>query len=135
MNATYEQCTLGLRVLVVEDYVDAADSLAAFIRLRGHDVEIARDGLEAINACKEHWPDVVLLDLVLPRCDGYEVARSIREHPFGRQKPLLVVISGHARLTDRLRSHQEGIHLHLAKPVDPEFLEALLQKFALSRSG
>jgi CheY-like chemotaxis protein len=119
---------LGLHVLVVEDDADSAMSLARFLRRLGHEVEVAPDGQAAIEAAQAHRPDVVLLDLGLPGLDGWEVARRLQGHP-ARKRPLLVALTGHDREADRRRSDEAGIDLHLAKPVDPEQLRRLLQRF------
>lgn len=118
----------GLRVLVVEDDEDGALSLAMLLRIKGHDVQVALDGPGALQLAQDKAPDVVLLDIGLPGLDGYLVARGIGEQP-GEKRPLLVAITGRNNEADRRRSLDAGIDLHLAKPVDPVQLEALLQRF------
>src|SRR5437899_2869540 len=83
----------GLRVLVVEDNADTADSLAILLKLRGADVRVARSGPDALTAASETELDVVLLDIALPGMDGYNVARRIRELPAGKN-PRLIAITG-----------------------------------------
>jgi two-component system CheB/CheR fusion protein len=101
--------------------------------LDGHDVQVARDGLAALEACQSCWPDVVLLDVALPSCDGYQVAKRIREQAGTKPRPLLVVLSGYTGHADRQRSRAEGIDVYFAKPVDPEVLLRLLRQFAAER--
>ena len=117
-----------LRVLVVEDNPKAAASMMRFLRLAGHEVEVAPDGASAVEAARDRPPDVMLLDLGLPRMDGWEVARRVREQP-GPKRPLLVAVTGHGTEEDRRRSEEAGIDLHLTKPVDAEGLQWLLSRF------
>ncbi len=114
-----------LRLLVVEDHLDAGTALTDLLRLWGHQVEHAVDGPAALAAVDCWQPDAVLLDLGLPGCDGYEVARRLGER--GAQPPALVVaVSGYGQPQDRDRARQAGIHRHLTKPVDLEALRSLL---------
>jgi CheY-like chemotaxis protein len=119
---------VGLRILVVEDDADTAQSTALLLRLYGHRVRVAPDGRAALRLARRARPDVVLLDLGLPGMDGWEVARRLGEQLFARP-PFLVALSGYGGEEDRRRSEQAGIHLHLVKPVDPEFLRRLLRRF------
>jgi signal transduction histidine kinase/ActR/RegA family two-component response regulator len=114
----------SLRVLVVDDCVDAAESLAVLLNLWGHEVHVAHDGTAALEVAAACRPEVVLLDLGLPGMDGYEVARRLRARP--GPCPLLVALTGYARAGDRRRTREAGFHEHLAKPVDLEALEVLL---------
>jgi CheY-like chemotaxis protein len=118
-----------LQILVVEDEPDGAQTMATLLRLYGHDARVARNGHAALQDAEGDPPDVVLLDIGLPGLDGYEVARQIREQ--SRQKPpFLIAITGYGQEEDRRRSHEAGIDLHLLKPVDPEKLHELLDRFA-----
>lgn len=110
------------RVLVVDDNVDAADSLAVLLRLAGHNVRLAHDGPGALEAARTFHPDVALIDLGLPGFDGYEVARRLRERP-ADDDVLLIAVSGYAQEEDRQRSLQAGFFRHLTKPVDFAVLE------------
>jgi CheY-like chemotaxis protein len=114
-----------LRVLVVEDYADAATSTAEMVRLDGHDVRVAADGLKALQEASAEEPDIVLLDLGLPGMDGYEVARRLVASC--RRKPYLIAVSGFGGDDIRQRSAEAGIDLYLLKPADPEQLLAILQ--------
>ena len=116
-----------MRVLVVEDHADSAETLAVLLRLHGHEVDVAPDGPTALRIAAQNPPDVALLDIGLPRMDGFEVARRLQERP--GKKPLLVAVTGYGQEEDHRRSEQAGIDLHLLKPVDPEQLEKLLARF------
>lgn len=113
------------RVLVVDDNVDAADSLAILLRLQGHDVRMAHDGLEALQVAESFRPEVVVLDIGLPKLNGYEVARALRAEPWGRE-PVLIAVTGWGHETDRRRSAEAGFDHHLVKPVDPAALHELI---------
>ncbi|HWM89226.1 MAG TPA: ATP-binding protein [Thermoanaerobaculia bacterium] len=115
----------GLRVLVVEDNVDAAESLAALLRLWGHEVTTVHDGVAAIDASREQRPEVVLLDIGLPGLDGYQVAKRLREDA-AMDGTLLVAMTGYGQPEDRRRSREAGIHHHFVKPVEPFVLRTLL---------
>jgi len=124
------QRSRALRVVVVEDYADAADTLAMVVELWGHDACVARDGPEALVETKAQWPDVVLLDLALPGIDGYEVAKRIREQAATRKTPLLVAVTGYGQEKDLVRSQAEGLDRHYLKPIDCAVLERLLRAHA-----
>ena len=109
------------RVLVVDDNQDSAESLELLLTLSGHDVRLAHDGLEAVDVAATFQPDVVLLDIGLPKLNGYEAARQIRELAMGRRIKL-VALTGFGRDTDRQRSAESGFDLHLVKPVDHQAL-------------
>jgi len=113
------------RVLVVDDNVDAAESLAMLLVALGHDARLAHDGLQALGAVAEFAPDVVMLDIGLPRLNGYEVARRIRSEGNGHI-PQLVALTGWGQDTDRRRAKDAGFDLHLTKPVELEILTRLM---------
>jgi CheY-like chemotaxis protein len=119
-----------LRVLVVEDDTDTADSLQQLLDLWGHDAAIAHDGPSALAAAQAHSPDVVLLDLGLPGMNGWELATKIKEGARSK-RPFLVAVTGHANVADRQNSHEAGLDLHLMKPVDPLILQQLLERFGI----
>jgi PAS domain S-box-containing protein len=113
------------RVLVVDDNVDAADSLAMILRLSGQEVRLAYDGPTALLTAQAFRPQVILLDIGMPGMDGYEVARRLREDP--RLKPvLLVAMTGWGQEEDRRRSFLAGFDHHLVKPAEPDVLQRLL---------
>lgn len=113
------------RVLVVEDSVDTAETLAVLIKLWGSEVRVVHDGLAALEAANVYQPEVVLLDLGLPGMDGYQVARRLRSEEKLRGT-LLVALSGYGQTEDRRRSREAGFDYHLTKPVEPEALQDLL---------
>jgi len=113
------------RVLVVDDQPDSTDSLALLLRLRGHEVSTAADGPGAVDEFLRSKPEVVFLDLGLPGMSGYDVARRLRAMPEGRDVRL-VAVTGYGTEADRERTRAAGFDLHLAKPVDPHAVEALL---------
>jgi PAS domain S-box-containing protein len=115
----------SLRVLVVEDNLDAAESLATLLRLWNHDVQVVNDGLSALDAARSQRPEVVLLDIGLPGLDGFQVARKLREE-VGLEDTLLVAMTGYGQPEDRRRSREAGIHHHFVKPVEPLVLRNLL---------
>ena len=115
----------------MDDNRDSANSLAMLLKLTGHDVHTAYDGLEAVEAAATLQPDVILLDIGMPRLNGYEAARRIREQP--RHKGLtLVALTGWGQEEDRRRSEDAGFDAHLVKPVD---LAALTKLLAESGAG
>jgi signal transduction histidine kinase/DNA-binding response OmpR family regulator len=115
--------TPSLRVLVVDDNVDAAESLALLLRMMGQVVRTVHDGVSALGAAESFQPDVVLLDIGLPRMDGYEVARQLRQR--GLTDTLLVAVTGYGQEADLARSREAGFDRHLVKPVDPDTLAEL----------
>jgi two-component system, chemotaxis family, CheB/CheR fusion protein len=113
------------RVLVVDDNVDTAESLALLLRLKGHEVEVAYDGPTALDAATAFHPEVVLLDIGLPGLDGYQVARRLRRR--GRSPGvLLVAMTGYGQEEDQRRAREAGFDHHLVKPVDPQAIYDLL---------
>ena len=113
------------RVLVVDDNVDHADSLASLLRLDGHDVHTAYDGLAAIDAVTANRPEIVLLDIGMPRLNGYDAARRIRSLD-GADDILLIALSGWGQPKDRQLSQQSGFDHHLVKPVDAAVLQRMM---------
>jgi len=115
----------GRRILVVDDHQDSTDSLALFLRLRGHEVRTAHDGPSALDEIEHYRPDVVFLDLGLPGMSGYDVARRVRM--MDDLGPLrLVALTGYGTDGDRRKTREAGFDVHLAKPVDPRALDELL---------
>jgi PAS domain S-box-containing protein len=113
------------RVLVVEDNLDAAESMALLMRMSSHDVRVAHTGPEGLEAAVAFHPQVVLLDIGLPGIDGYEVARRVRQHPELKDVQL-VALTGYGRESDLQRSQEAGFDHHLVKPVNPLTLLELL---------
>jgi two-component system CheB/CheR fusion protein len=116
-----------LRVLVLDDVRDSADTLALLVRLWGHQPRVAYDAPTALDLARTYTPDVVLLDIGLPDMDGCEVARRLRQLP-GREKILLVAVTGYGSEEDVRRCRDAGIDLHFVKPVDPEKLHEVLAR-------
>lgn len=104
------------RILVVDDNRDAAESLQMLLELYGHEVRVAHDGEEALAAFAKERPEVVLLDIGLPRLDGFEVARRLRADGQNRDI-LLVALTGYGKHEDRALSHEAGFDHHLVEPT------------------
>jgi len=122
------------RILVVDDNRDSADSLAELLQLIGHQTQTAYDGEEAVEAAASFRPALVLLDIGLPKLDGHEAARKIREQPWSAGM-VLVALTGWSRDDDRERSREAGFDAHLVKPVDFGALKKLLSGFFEDVSG
>jgi PAS domain S-box-containing protein len=116
----------GRRVLLAEDHADSLHVVSLMLRLKGHEVETAADGIEALGRVRELRPEVVLLDIGMPGLDGYEVARRIRREPWGADV-LLVAMTGWGEAKDKRRARDAGFDAHLTKPVDFDALQAILQ--------
>jgi len=112
------------RILVVDDNVDGAATLAELLRMMGCDVSVANDGTSAVLAVSELRPDVVLLDIGLPDINGYEVARQVRALP-GVRQPRLIALTGWGQEQDKRLAAQAGFDEHWTKPVDPSRLQQL----------
>src|SRR3569833_1012250 len=109
------------RVLVVDDNIDAADTIAMFLKLLGHEVKTAADGEQALACAPGYAPDVVVLDIGLPTLNGYEVARRLRAIP-ETQAALLIALTGYGQESDRLQVLEAGFDKHLVKPANPQAL-------------
>ena len=120
------------RILVVDDNADSAQSLATLLSIQGHEVRTAGDGMEGLTAAESFRPEVVLLDIGMPRMDGYETARRLRAGPHG-QSMLLLALTGWSHDEDRTRSREAGFDEHLVKPVDPELLGRVLLRAPAAR--
>jgi len=119
----------SLRVLVIEDNSDAAETLRDLLRLFGHEAEVALSGPAGLEAAGSLQPDVVLCDIGLPGMDGYAVAGSLRSEPATRAARL-VALTGYGRESDRQRTREAGFDLHLVKPLEPLELKRLLEEWA-----
>jgi signal transduction histidine kinase len=113
------------RLLVVDDNVDAAESLAMLLRLGGHDVQVAHDGAAALKLAAASPPDLAFLDIGMPGMDGYELARRVRKHE-GLRDVYLVALTGWGQEEDRRRTREAGFDHHLVKPVEPEAIQRVL---------
>ncbi|MBV8854030.1 MAG: response regulator [Sinobacteraceae bacterium] len=114
------------RILVADDNADALESLSMLLQLGGHEVFSAANGALALESAERHQPDVALLDIGMPKLDGYEVARRIRAQPWGR-RITLVALTGWGQESDRRRSGEAGFDTHLVKPLDLDKLTDLLR--------
>ena len=119
------EAAVSKRVLIADDNLDAAESLQLWLQLAGHDVQIAGNGVTALKAAEEFKPDVALLDLGMPGLSGFDVARRIRESPWGSGM-VLVALTGWGHDEDRRRSAEAGFDHHLTKPIAPEAIESLI---------
>jgi CheY-like chemotaxis protein len=118
-----------LRVLVVDDNHDSADTVAMLLRRTGHEVRVAYSGEEALEEGPEFRPDIVVLDLGLPEMDGYEIARLLRQDPQVKNSRF-IALSGYGQQSDRERSRTEGFDAHLVKPASFEKLEEVLRRIS-----
>jgi CheY-like chemotaxis protein len=117
-----------LRILVVDDNRDAADSLALLLQMQGLETHTAHDGLEAVAAAAGFRPDVALLDIGLPGLNGFEVARRVRQQ-LADKRLLVIAMSGWGQEREPMRSKEAGFDHHLVKPADPKALFRLLASF------
>lgn len=113
------------KILVVDDNRDSALSLAMMLSIMGHETRTAHDGESAVSTAESFRPEVVLLDIGLPKLNGYEVAQRIRENGWGRSM-FLIAVTGWGQDEDRQRSTEVGLNVHMVKPVEPATLEKLL---------
>jgi CheY-like chemotaxis protein len=113
------------RILVADDNCDAGETLAMLLRLDGHEVHVANDGLEAVEMFVRLLPEVVILDIGMPGLSGHEVARRIRE--LHSERPvILIAVTGWGQKADKDRAAASGFDHHFTKPVEPTVLSALL---------
>jgi len=115
------------RILVADDNRDAGETLAMLLRLDGHEVHVALDGLEAVEMFGRVQPEVVILDIGMPGLSGHEVARRIRDQ-HGERSVTLIAVTGWGQKADKDRAAASGFDHHFTKPVEPTVLSALLQK-------
>lgn len=115
-----------LRVLVVDDNVDASTSLAILLRRTGHSVEVAYDGLSATRVAQSLKPDVVLLDLALPRMDGFKVLAALRQQADTKHAKI-IALTGFGQPADREHTAEAGFDFHLLKPVEFDLIRDLLR--------
>jgi PAS domain S-box-containing protein len=117
------------RVLIIEDSEDAREMLRMMLQLAGHVVYDAADGVRGLELLNTVRPDVGIIDISLPRMDGYQVAKQIREDPHGRRM-LLLALTGYGFARDSKSPSEDGFDYHLVKPVDPDHLARLLGEYA-----
>ena len=134
MNAAEGTARTQRRILVADDNNDALESLATLLQLSGHEVYTAANGAVALESAEQHRPEVALLDIGMPKLDGYEVARRIRAQPWG-QRITLVALTGWGQDSDRRRSQEAGFDSHLVKPLDLDKLTDLLAALPSGAGG
>jgi PAS domain S-box-containing protein len=122
------------RILVVDDNKDSARSMARLLQLRGNEVRTAHDGIEAVETAEEFRPEVILMDVGMPRLNGYEATRRIHEQPWG-QSITIIALTGWGQEGDRAQSREAGCDGHLVKPVDIGDLEKLMTELTGSTNG
>ncbi|MBC7625224.1 MAG: response regulator, partial [Aeromicrobium sp.] len=125
--------TACLRILVADDNLDAAESLAMLLTLEGNETRMAHDGLEALDVAATFRPDVMLLDIGMPKLNGYEVCRRIRQEAWGKSI-VVIALTGWGQEDDKRRSLSAGVDSHLIKPVDYAALKKLLTAVTETRA-
>jgi CheY-like chemotaxis protein len=118
--------------LVADDFPESAQTLAKLLQESGNQVEIARDGLEAIETAERFRPEIAVIDIAMPRLDGYDTARRIRQQPWGKDM-ILIAFTGWGQSRDRSRSKDAGFDFHLTKPVRYNALLEILQNLSHER--
>jgi signal transduction histidine kinase/ActR/RegA family two-component response regulator len=126
LTSTAPSPVVKRRVLVVDDNVDGAESLAMLLDVCGHETHVAHDGVAAIEAADAVRPDVILLDIGLPKLNGFDVCQRIRQQPWG-QNVIIIALTGWGQDVDRRRSHEAGFDHHVVKPVEHNALVELLR--------
>jgi CheY-like chemotaxis protein len=121
-----------LRILVADDFPQSAEILAKLLRQDGNEVHIAQDGIEAIEVAAQVRPHVAVLDLAMPKLNGYQAARVIREQPWGKEV-FLIALTGWGHQLDRQRTKEAGFNEHLTKPAKYETLMELLDQLPNDR--
>ena len=117
------------RILVVDDNLSAEESLSLMLTIMGHETSAAHDGLEAFDVAEAFRPDIIFLDIGMPKSNGYEVGRRIRQQDWGKNITM-VAVTGLGREEDKVQSLEAGLDYHLVKPVQPVVLEKLLADVA-----
>ena len=115
------------RILLVDDDPDSSEPLSLLLQSKGHETRVATDGAQAISVADEFKPNCVLLDLGLPRMDGYEVARRLRDRPYGSDV-VLVAVTGWAGRDIRSRAAEAGFDYHIVKPVNWDEVEKIVRR-------
>ena len=119
------RCNGQRRILVADDFPESAELLARLLRRDGSDVRVALDGLEAVETAVQFQPDIVLLDIAMPKLDGYEAARKIRQQSWGK-RAILIALTGWGQQQDRRRTREAGFDVHLTKPINYQAIAKLL---------
>jgi CheY-like chemotaxis protein len=123
-----------LRILIADDSQDSVDSLAMLLRIMGHEVGTAYDGEQAVEAAEAIRPEVMLLDIGMPKLNGYDACRRIREQPWGKEV-FLMALTGWGQEEDHRRAEEAGFNGHLVKPVDLDALTKMLASWSSGKSS
>jgi len=115
----------GKRILIADDNTDVVEAFEVMLRMLGHEVEIAHDGIQALEIAERSHPEVIVLDIGMPQLNGYDAARRIRQMPWS-ENAVLIALTGWGDEKDRRKSEDAGFDVHLVKPVDPVTLGNLL---------
>jgi CheY-like chemotaxis protein len=119
------------RILVADDFPQSAETLARLLQRDGKEVQVVQDGAAAVEAAAQFQPDVVLMDIAMPKLDGYEAAKQIRQQPWGKGM-VLIALTGWGQQQDRRRTQEAGFDAHLTKPVNYEAIMAVLANLSNS---
>ena len=122
------------RILVADDFPQSAETLARLLEKDGNEVQIAKDGVAAVEAAEEFLPDIILMDLAMPRLDGYQAANRIRQQPWGKPM-ILIALTGWGQQQDRRRTQEAGFDAHLTKPVNYDAIVSLLARLTTPAAG
>lgn len=128
MHEPYTTSASQCRVLIADDYADAAESLAMLLSNAGVETDVALDGAQALERANTWRPHICVLDLQMPKVDGREIARQIREQNWSR-RPLLIALTGWTSARDRNGALEAGFDHYITKPVDPSMLVSIVQEF------
>jgi CheY-like chemotaxis protein len=127
MNTTRQPASGGRRILVVDDNVDAAETISMLLKIKGHQVHVRHSGQEGVDAAESLRPEVVILDISMPGMNGYDACRLIREQPWGK-RILVIALTGFGQEEDIRLSREAGFDSHFVKPVDFALLTDLLNQ-------
>ena len=122
------------RILIADDNLDVTETFQVMLQILGHEVETAHDGIEALGKAEQFRPNVIVLDIGMPKLNGYDTARRIRQKPWSRNV-VLIAITGWGNDKDKRQSEEAGFNFHLVKPVDPMALGDLLNSLELSEQA
>ena len=119
------------RILVVDDNVDGAEALTTLLDIMGNHTQAAHDGLHALDAAETFRPDVILMDIGMPKLNGFDACRRIREQPWGKEI-VIVACTGWGQEDDKRMASEAGFNFHMTKPIDPGALETMLADLGTS---
>ena len=122
-EAARRPLNLGKRILIADDNADSLETLQIMLEVMGNEVRVARDGEEAVQVAESFAPDVILLDIGMPKLNGYDACTRIRA---GGSRSLIVALTGWSQEEDKQRAKAAGFDRHMVKPVEPKSLESLI---------